>query len=224
MKFWIKLVFKTLAGGLGAFLLFSLISGLTNTSYNFIEYGRCNLIFVPVFYLVVLFLGSGLDDWGVLFFLVGAGFVFVSQIRPLLTVYFPEQANRFFRILVAVSLVLASIGIGLNVQKDYVIKKMYSEFCQAYNEQNYELAYSYFSPGYRDEVGINRFIKTLSGSYTGACDSDFAGTVIHYFNGAEIHPYSFTVSACHFLAGPELILVRIDGKWYFTGEHHWYMD
>ena len=224
MKFWIKLVFKTLAGGLGGFILFSLATGLIDIFSHLVHRESCDfLLYAPIFFLVNLVFGSGLDDWAILSFLVGAGFVFISQIRPLLTVYFPEQANRIIRILIAVSLALASIGIGLNVQKYYVIKKMYFEFCQAYNAQDYELAYSYFSPEYRSEVGLRRFTKTLYRPYVDPCNEEFEGTILHRFNGAVMYPYSWSYTVCDFVAGPELILVRIDGKWYFTGEYHWYV-
>ena len=193
MKFWIKLVFKTLAGGLGGFILFSLATGLIDIFSHLVHRESCDLLlFAPIFFLFNLVLGPGLDDWAILSFLVGAGLVFVSQIRPLLTVYFPEQANRIIRILIAVSLALASIGIGLNVQKYYVIKKMYFEFCQAYNAQDYELAYSYFSPEYRSEVGLRRFTKTLYRPYVDPCNEEFEGTILHRFNGAVMYPYSWS--------------------------------
>lgn len=225
MKFWIKLIVKTLAGGLGVFLLFSLIAGLVDALSHLIQGESCELLlYAPVFFLFNLFLGSGLDDWGILFFLLGMGFVFVFQVRPVLVVYFPERTNQIFRISVAFLLTFASIGSGLDLQKEYAIKKMYTEFCQAYNKQDYELAYSYFSPEYRSEIGIKRFVNTLSRSYVNTCDGVFIGTIFHRLNGAAIYPYSYTVSVCNLLAGPELILVRIEGKWYFTGEHHWYVD
>ena len=225
MKFWIKLIVKTLAGGLGVFLLSSLVTGLVDALSYLIHGESCDLLlYAPIFFLFNLVLGQWLSDWGILIFLLGAGSVFVFQIRPVIRMYFPERAIQIFRVLVIFSLVLASIGIGINLQKEYVIKKMYSEFCLAYKEQNYELAYSYFSPEYRSEVGIKRFVNTLSDSYVSTCDSEFIGTIIHRLNGAAIYPYSYTVSACNLLAGPELILVRINGRWYFTGEHHWYVD
>jgi hypothetical protein len=223
MKFWIKLFFKTLAGGLGAFLLFSMISGLADALSHLIQSGHCAFLFsAPILFLLGL-LGLELDDWRILFFLLGAVFAFILQIRPVLTVYFPDSAKQIFRISMAFSLAFASMSIGIDWRKDYEIEKMYSEFCQAYNEQEYELAYSYFSPEYRSEVGLGSFIKMLRRySYVDTCDSAFRGTIFHRLNGASIYPYHYTVTVCDFVAGPELILIRIDGKWYFTGEHHWY--
>ena len=72
---------------------------------------------------------------------------------------------------------------------------------------------------------MEEIIDIASSIYVENCDGEFVGTISHRLNEASLYPFRWTNSACSLmLGGPEIILVRVNGKWYFTGEDYWYMD
>lgn len=228
MKSWLKIIFKIAGGGFGAVFLLLYWNTLKDILFYITRGTSCEyLIAVPVHLFVGLFFVSAWDDWAFLFFAFGSLFVLIIQLRPLLNVYVQKQAKQLFLILLLALFVLTGFGINFEVKDELAIKRTYSEFCQAAKDGNYKLAYSYFSPEYRSKTGVNRFAKEImdSFSYTGGCGGEFSGTIHHRLNGSFLYPFRWTNSACYlFLGGPELVLVKVDGKWYFTGEHNWYMD
>ncbi len=184
------------------------------------------LIFIPLRILFQLFYIPEWDDWAYFFFAFGALLITYVQLKTLAST---NAAKRFVLIVQILLLIMSGLGINYEIQTELAIKETYAEFCRATKNGDYQLAYSYFSPQYHRETGVETFKEQIldiaSFSYTEACHDRYYGTMWHRWNGARLYPFAWSKRACYlFLGGAELILVRIDGKWYFTGEHLWYVD
>ena len=230
MKSWLKIVVKIVGGGLGSVFLY-LSWGLLKDVISYFVHGiPCeDLIYIP-FTLAFQFIHvPSWDDWTWLFFIFGSLFVLVTQVRSIVSAPSQNYPKRRFVTLQVVLLILFGLSVTFEVQNEFAIKRAYSEVCQAAKGQTYELAYFYFSPEYRNQTGLKRFTKEIkdlvSFGYFDGCEGKFAGAIYHRWNGSFLYPYEYTASACYFfMGGPELTLVRINGRWYFTGEHRWFMD
>jgi hypothetical protein len=226
MKTAFKFLIRTVGGGFG-FVFLYLVGNSIKDVYYFFEHGiPCGeLAYIPLQIILGLLIVPGWDDWQILFFCFGALVVLMIQVWSIAKF---QRAKQLFVIIQLVFLVAFSLGTTLEIQTEVAIKKAYSDFCLAVNNQNYVLAYSYFSPEYQRAVGKNQFVKQIindaGSSYIEGCQGEFVGSTLHRMNGARLYPFLWSNTACYlFLGGPELIMVRIDGKWYFTGEHTWYV-
>jgi len=184
------------------------------------------LVFIPLKILFQVLVISAWDDWAYFFFAFGVLLTMSVQLKALLNT---DTSKRFVLIIQILLLILSGLGINYEIQTERAIKSTYAEFCRAVKSGDYQLARSYFSPQYRNKTGIEIFKEQIldiaSFSYTEACHDQYYGTMWHRWNGARLYPFAWSNRACDlFLGGAELILVRIDEKWYFTGKHTWYVD
>jgi hypothetical protein len=230
MKSWLKIIFKAIIGGLVMVLLY-LSWGLLRDVVNYWLQGTpCeDLIMIPVKLVVWLFLVTSWDDWAFLFFLFGSLLVLINQFRPMLNKSVQRHSRQVFITFQVVLLVLFGIGVIFEIQNDLAVQKAYAEVCHAVKDQNYRLAYSYFSPEYHSHTKLKGFVndvkELVNAGYFDGCEGKFVGTIYHRWNGTRLYPYEYTESACYFfMGGPELTLVRINQRWYFTGENHWFLD
>jgi hypothetical protein len=228
MKTWLKIILKIVGGGFGAVFLLLSWNALKDIFFFATRGISCeDIIYIPIKVFLGVVLIPGWDDWAFLFLALGLLFVLWFQLRPLLNVHSIKYGKQLFLVFQIVLLLTTGYGITVEAQNDLAIRRTYSGFCQAVKAENYALAYSYFSPEYQSKAGVNRFIKDImdssSFSYLEGCDGEFVGTVSHRFGEASLYPFRWSNSACSFfLGGPEINLVKIAGKWYFTGEHTWY--
>jgi hypothetical protein len=105
-----------------------------------------------------------------------------------------------------------------------VIETRYTEFYDSYRDKNYETAFNYMSPEYRQSHTIEEFIYDFDFLTGGDWLRLKSGRSLRISDDkAKLYPRNQW--AVPFLwAGPEYSLVKIDGEWYLTGEYIWYYD
>ena len=228
MKLWFKSIFKAIGGGFFSVFLYLLSLSLKDIITFIIEGASCEgLIAVPIKILIQLLYSPTWDNWAFLFFSFGFSFVIIIQLKFLLNKNKGDIVRKTVLFSQILLLIITTVAINYEIRNERAIKEAYAEFCQAVKNGDHDLAYSFFSPEYRNEVGLSRFKNEIldSFSYTGGCGAKFYGTIWHRWDGVRLYPFAWTNTACSFfLGGPELIMVRNNGKWYLTGEHTWYLD
>jgi len=226
MKSLLKIVLKTIGGGFVSVFFILLWQALKDV-FNFFSQGvSCeDLIFIPVKLFLGMIIVTSWDDWSILFFVFGSLFVLIFQVMPLLSAFVQKNTRQLFIALQATLLLIFGLGILLETREELAIENRYNEYCRAVKDHNYVLAYSYFSPDYRSKVSVNRFVEEIvSLDFSFNCGEKFWGTISHRLRGAYLYPFPWSNTACSlFLGGSQFVLIRIDGKWYFTGEHTWFM-
>jgi len=223
MKFWIKLIFKTLVGGFGAVLLSLSLTASRDMIYSLFQGYTCNDIWI-FFYLKLHYI-NWWNDWDFMYLFLGVLFVLLVEFRFVLFASFSKKSIPV--ILMLTFMTITGCGIGYQLWTEALITKTYSGYCDAIIERDYALAYSYFSPEFRSEVGLGTFTRGFA--FPLDCKDKSTSMTHHRLNGATLNfPYSIQsrpISACNpFSTYREFMLVRVGGRWYFTGEHHWYMD
>jgi hypothetical protein len=105
-------------------------------------------------------------------------------------------------------------------QDTLLIKDICTQYDQAMDQRDYETAYEYMSPTYRQAYPIGRFVGD-GGGFWGTCKPSNKDYMVQVAIGAEeahivpFPPYGSLVS--------EIILEQINQNWYFTGDvytHH----
>lgn len=225
IKLFLKIVFRAIVMGFELVLLYFCLVALKDLLFSVTHGGGCiGIVYFPLQLYWRITHIQRWDDLAILLFLFGSCFTLFSRLLPYIRIA-PKNGGNIIRITL---LVIFCIGLLYQTQQGIAIQKTYFEFCRAIENRNYPLAYSYFSPDYRRQVGADTFVNEwldLNSRYLHGCDGEFNGKIWHRWNGAALYPISWTNTACSlFFAGPELILVRVDGEWYFTGEDTWYMD
>jgi len=109
------------------------------------------------------------------------------------------------------------------------IRTQYAQFCVDISEKRYEAAYSHMTPDYRGEHTVDQFKADdcIEGNLYPAvknfgCDLRPQHHIEVTGNRATMYPLTFEFSELY--SGLAVELEEADGKWYFTGESHWYSD
>ena len=229
MRSQFKAILKVILGGFCAVLIF-LSFGIVKDVFNSVRLGQhCDdLIYIPIklaFSLIYIPLFSdlfyvGWGDWEIFVFFLGGLIVLIAQFRLFLVnhAYSKKVVRSIFAILLVMSLVFAGFEINLEKQKETSIMNTYLGFCRALEDQDYDLAYSYFSPEVRRQTQRSNFIQNdiKTGYYSLYCYNESVGPIFHRGNDAAVFLASSETSACTLLIwGEAPMLKRIKGKWYF---------
>lgn len=245
MKRLMMTIFKTIGAGFASAFLFSvfniLIDWLSHCPEvfsailhlkallsNWSRYKLMSLVWAD--YWINWVTSNDWGNWEFLFFTFGSSFMLTTQLKPLFNVVIQKYSKNLYTFLQALLFAIFVLGVCIEIQTKLAIKSTYTGFCQAVRNEDYPLAYSYFSPEYHERKNLDKFMNRLPefrGDFCAtAYGSEFAGTIRHRFNEVLLYPYSWTNTACSFYirSGPEVILEKVNGRWYFTGEHVWYVD
>ena len=230
MRIVLALILKTVLGGILGAIIFLGLGSVKGFFDGLIEAS-------PIYILTGILLGAGYASWlgGDLMLLaafIGAEIVFLKNFNKILSnKYSTEVASKIFRTMFIALSLITTFGFYLKVRTIIQIESIYSEFCTAVQKKDYSSAYKYFSPEYQNQTNLNQFIEDKLGNYSSyveGCSADTYSTkfVSSFGKVASVFPNSYipTSSFANFPGGPEIIMKKIDGKWYFAGEDYWYMD
>ena len=125
-------------------------------------------------------------------------------------------------IIIVVIIVLCGI-MGIAYRQSLLndeIRNTYMRFRELLSEEDYVAAYNMMSDKYRSENDMERFkFYFPSGSLWGL---QGRGEVRSVFFTGSLHPQEERLFS--FWSGPDYHFIKKDGRWYLTGEMHYYSD
>jgi len=127
---------------------------------------------------------------------------------------------RLRTLLIVTALIAVAISLWQwHSQRKAEVGVRYTTLQQAMASKEYERAYECMSRQYRADHTMPEFVSEWDGRLL---PLEPGALISVFFSSATIYPYS--VEFFEFLNGEEFLLVKHDGKWYFTGESVWYLD
>ena len=135
------------------------------------------------------------------------------------------EIRKFFLLGLLISGILIacqSFQTELDAQDVSAIDALYMQFHNALSNRQYETAYSYMSPEYRQTRTLREFVNEDFLSH----GEDWL--VLHSnrslkFRGNKATLYPLDKSVLPW-SGPEYTLIKVNRQWYLTGEYFWHLD
>lgn len=132
----------------------------------------------------------------------------------------PKIVHIFIGSIIFIACQIPSACISEQEKVDIIFR--YTEFHESCNQENYEKAYSFMSPDYRQIHTLEQFI-----SDSGTFGEEWLELHPNYslkFSGNRAYLYPQNAANPFFWSGPEYELIKIEGVWYFTGNYTWHLD
>ena len=136
----------------------------------------------------------------------------------------------FYVLLWAVVILISCLLRCQNKQNQMAIEARFSQLCLAIWQYDYEKAYTFMSPEYRQAHTIDEF-KRDEEFFLSHLDSysDEHGCSLLSTSGIWVRGSAATLTPnsndpLELYSGPVFELYRVDGEWYFTGETSWALD
>jgi hypothetical protein len=231
---FLALGFKTILGGITGSLIFlgtgAVLGVLGGLLFEIIlPFRPSNLIYIP-FYVIT---GASNAFWfgGDFIFIpiiIGSGIAFLKNLHGDTLQFFGKSSGKIYWAALLCWVITSTLLITQKVNTINHINSVYSGFCISIKSEDYPSAYNYFSQEYRINTNLNQFIDDNEGTgslYTTGCETKkFVSSIGKSASIFTQDPYYMATSFGSYFEGPELVLINVDGKWYFTGEADWYMD
>ena len=150
---------------------------------------------------------------------IGIAFALVTSYRHAVTRTNAKSRVRQVYAITGLLIVSAFIFSWYEIYRaKLLIKNVCTQFDQAIEQRDYETAYEFMSPSYRQTHTIARFIEDDSWFWRNyePCNKDYIVEVYIGAREAGIVPYP-RASLIH-----KIILEQANGKWYFTGESRYF--
>jgi hypothetical protein len=103
------------------------------------------------------------------------------------------------------------------------IRAQYVEFYSAISYGDYGTAYNYMSPEYRRNHTPEDFRSDFLSLFPSFSDLGLTVDGLVEISGDKATLYPWGTSGGWYF-GPAYGLIKIEGQWYFSGEHAWYED
>jgi hypothetical protein len=214
-----------LVGGAVIGTIATLILGMIRVAFYLFGPACIVSLVVPAFWLLTAIGGTASTlCWLPLGALIGAfcalgRLCWVRQVPK--KIVYPAGGILFALILVVLGFLIVPPGH----QDRVAIAERYTQFNESFNNGNYELAYSFMSPTYRQTHTIETFKSDFD--FLAILDGEPLEpgySVILFGDKANLCPDGPRWGLGIVWSGREYELEKIEGVWYFTGEYEFYLD
>jgi len=218
----VKLATMVVGGAIIGALSLLLVGAIRGTIEGIVDAGYGNFGVVESLYYATMW--TILGDWPLFGALLGIGVAILSfwGTAKLRNISLMKPKGAILVMCVVVGLV--STFAYWKQKNAKAIDAQCVSMCEALNNQDYQTAYAYVSPGYQQERTLEQFIQQIESKsfFWSACHLEPQRYIATFGNRARL--FVGNVSFYTAYSGAVLELEKVNGVWCFTDRNYWALD